>query len=275
MVVFRESGWLERTSTQCPALLVSKRLPVTVSTVTVTSQVGGFPLKLVGYIRVSTAGQVEDGYGLEIQAAAIRRWAKERRHRLARIHKDEGVSGSLDRRDGLEDALSDVRFDGAKGIVVSSLDRLARSLTVQEAALQQVWSAGGRVFSVDTGELLSDDPDDPVRTFVRQVLGAVSQLEAGMIARRLRRGREHKAEAGGYAHGAPAYGYRSESGELVPHLVEQDTISIMREMRAAGASLRAITDHLNDTGALSKRGGAWYPQTVARVLSAAMVVNRS
>jgi DNA invertase Pin-like site-specific DNA recombinase len=73
----------------------------------------------------------------------------------------------------------------------------------QEAALVQVWQAGGKGFAVDTGEVLADDPDDPVRTFVRQVLGAVSHLEAGMIARRLRRGRHHKAEQGGYAHDAP------------------------------------------------------------------------
>lgn len=49
--------------------------------------------------------------------------------------------------------------------VVSSLDRLARSLTLQEASLQQVWGSGGSVFAVDTGEVMADDPDDPVRTF--------------------------------------------------------------------------------------------------------------
>ena len=121
--------------------------------------------------------------------------------------RDAGVSGTTDEREGLTEALAAVRYNGADGLVVHTLDRLARSLTVQEAALQQVWSAGGRVFTVDQGEVLADDPEDPVRTFVRQVLGAVSQLEAGMIARRLRRGRQHKAEQGGYAFGGPPLGY--------------------------------------------------------------------
>lgn len=218
---------------------------------------------------MSSVGQVEDGHGLEIQEEAIRTWCREHRHRLLAIHRDEGVSGTIERRDGLEDALAAVRYNGADGVLVASLDRLARSLTVQEAALQQVWSAGGRVFAVDTGEVLQDDPDDPVRTFVRQVLGAVSQLEAGMIARRLRRGRLHKAEAGGYAHGAPPYGWRAEEGELVLDDDEQAMRNRMEALRDRGASLRAIADELNGMGVPAKRGGRWHPQTVARVLQRA------
>jgi DNA invertase Pin-like site-specific DNA recombinase len=184
------------------------------------------------------------------------------------VFGDEGVSGSQEQRDGLEDALSAVRFNGADGLVVASLDRLARSLTLQEASLQQVWASGGHVFAVDTGEVLADDPDDPVRTFVRQILGAVSQLEAGMISRRLRRGLEHKAAQGGYAHGAPPYGLVAESGQLIPDPDEQRVVLSMIEMRGTGASLRDIADHLNGTGVGSKRGGTWHPQTVSRVLQA-------
>lgn len=223
-------------------------------------------MKVVGYARVSTSGQVEDGHGLEIQDSAIREWTKQHRHRLVAMYRDEGVSGSTDAREGLEEALTGVKYNGIEGLVVASLDRLARSLTVQEAALQQVWSSGGRVFAVDTGEVLADDPDDPIRTFVRQVLGAVSQLESGMIARRLRRGREHKAKMGGYAHGAPPYGYRAEGGELAPDRDEQEAISLAVEMRESGASFRQIANHLNDEGIASKRGGRWHPQTVARVV---------
>lgn len=223
-------------------------------------------MNLVGYARVSTAGQVDDGQGLDIQESAIREWAAQHRHRLIAVHRDEGVSGSSDTREGLEEALTAVRFNGAGGVVVASLDRLARSLTVQEAALQQVWSSGGQVFAVDTGEVLADDPDDPVKTFVRHVLGAVSQLEAAMIARRLRRGRAHKAKTGGYAHGAPPFGYRAEGGELVRDAEEQKVRGLATEMREGGASYRAIANHLNEQGVPSKRGGRWHPQTVARVI---------
>ena len=118
-------------------------------------------IRAVAYLRVSTVGQVEDGHGLEIQEERGRQWAKSHGHSILGFYADEGISGKIDTRAGLEEALSAVRFNSAEGIVVASLDRLARSLTVQEAALQQVWSAGGRVFSIDTGEVMADDPDDP------------------------------------------------------------------------------------------------------------------
>ena len=89
-----------------------------------------------------------------------------------------------------------------------------------------------------------------------------------MIARRLRRGREHKASEGGYAHGAPPYGYRPESGQLVLDPEEQVVVLKMIEMRDIGLSLRDIAANLNEARVPSKRGSWWHPQTVARVLRA-------
>lgn len=222
-------------------------------------------MRVVGYVRVSTVGQVQDGQGLAIQEKAIRSWVKEHKHRLVGVHRDEGISGSVEEREGLEEALEAVKFNGADGLVVSSIDRLARSLTIQEAALVQVWNAGGKAFAVDQGEVLEDDPDDPMRTFVRQVLGAVSQLEAGMIARRLRRGREHKAANGGYAYGAPPFGYRAEGGELVPDAVEQEVVARIGQLRNEGASYREIADEFNGEGIAAKRTDRWHPMAVKRI----------
>jgi hypothetical protein len=52
----------------------------------------------------------------------------------------------------------------------------------------------------------------------------------------------------------------------VPDPEEQRVVLKMIEMRDAGLSLRAIAADLNATGVPAKRGGAWYPQTVSRVL---------
>ena len=49
-----------------------------------------------------------------------------------------------------------------------------------------------------------------------------------MIARRLRRGRQHKAEAGGYAHGSPRHGWKAHEGDLVLEDAEQAVLSQMR-----------------------------------------------
>jgi DNA invertase Pin-like site-specific DNA recombinase len=81
------------------------------------------------------------------------------------------------------------------------------------------------VFSTSAGEAayLEDDPGDPARKVIRQVLGAVAEYERSMIALRLRSGRAGKAQAGGFAYGAPPYGYAArrrtrvaEDGDLYP-----------------------------------------------------------
>ena len=41
-------------------------------------------MKLVAYVRVSTAGQVSDGYGLGVQEKAVKTWAKNGGHRIVR-----------------------------------------------------------------------------------------------------------------------------------------------------------------------------------------------
>jgi DNA invertase Pin-like site-specific DNA recombinase len=136
-------------------------------------------MRLIGYQRVSGVGQATDGYGLDAQGKALRSWAKSNGHRLVRIESDEGVSGAKDAvdRPGLSAALLAVQEGEADGLLVPKLDRLARALTVQEATLAIVWRAGGHVFTADAGEVLRDDPDDPMRTARRQVQGVFGQLD--------------------------------------------------------------------------------------------------
>lgn len=226
-------------------------------------------MKVAGYVRVSTERQL-DGLGLQVQEDTIRGWCRQHKHRLVGIHRDEGVSGSngLEGRVGLPDALAQVSSGSVGAVVVARLDRLARDLVLQETLLAEVWRSGGEVWSCAGGESdLRDDPDDPSRALIRQVLGAVSQYERAMIALRLRAGRARKAERGGYAgHGSPPYGSRSVSGELVGADAELEVLATMRGWRAAGVSVRQISDRLNAVGTPAKRGGRWHPMTVARAL---------
>lgn len=225
-------------------------------------------LRLVAYGRVSTSGQM-DGYGPDVQTKDMRRWARTSKHTLVDVMFDGGVSGTVDGDDRpqLAEAMAMVADGRADGILVPNLDRLARELTVQEGALAVVWAHGGRVFAVDQGEVVPDSTDDPMRTFVRQVMGAAGQLERGLIAKRLRSGRSAKKAAGGYAGGAPAYGRKAEERELVEDLAEVAVLERVRSMRSGGMSYRAIAAELNEAGVPGKRGGRWVASTVQRLLS--------
>ena len=155
-------------------------------------------LRLVAYLRVSSDGQL-DGFGLDVQEKACRDWARRHHYKIVATHTDVGVSGATDAADrpGLSAALLALQQPPeADSMIVAKLDRLARALTVQEAALAIAWRAGGRVFTADHGEVMQDDPDDPMRTALRQVVGVFAELDRRMVVKRLRDGRNAKQATG-------------------------------------------------------------------------------
>jgi DNA invertase Pin-like site-specific DNA recombinase len=209
-------------------------------------------MNVVAYLRVSTDGQV-DGWGLPVQRDAINEWAARAGHRVIGEYRDEGVSGTTDAvdRDGLSAALHDER---AEGLVIARLDRLARALTVQEAILATAWRGGLTVFTADLDEIHRDDPDDPMRTAFRQVLGVFAELDRANTVKRLRDGRRVKAAAGGK--GVGTYGYGQSKQGPVPD--EQHVIAHVRRLRAEDMTWAQIADDLND------RGPRWAPRNVPR-----------
>ncbi len=219
-------------------------------------------MRLLGYLRVSTNGQADNGTSLPGQREAIQTWARENGHEVVGWYQDAGVSGAkeLEDRDGLADAFHDLRQGEAQGLVVYRLDRLARDLIVQETLLAELWGMqigsvlddrdGAAVFSTipSEGEYLTPDTDDPSRKLIRQTLGAVAEYERSMIALRMKAGRDRKRRQGGYAGGRPPFGWKAEDGELVPCPDEQETVQLARELREDGMSYRQIAERLVEEG---------------------------
>lgn len=226
-------------------------------------------MKVIAYLRVSTVKQVKDGYGKADQEKQIRAWCRQHNHKLVRIVYDDAQSGTLpaQERPGLLEVLKAIRGHEADGVIMRDLDRIARTLTVQEAVLAQLWKLGGRAYVVTSAEEIpQDDPDDPARTAMRQMMGVFAQLERAMIIKRMRNGRQAKADDGGYAYGAPAFGQKAEGRALVTDDTEAATVARMRQLRAEGLSYRLIAAQLNAEGLKAKHGATWYPMTVKRVL---------
>lgn len=226
-------------------------------------------MRLIGYLRVSTDRQAERGLGLDVQESAIKAWAKANGSKLVGMATDKGVSGSngIDDREALPSALEWLATGKADGIVVYRLDRLARDLILQEQLLAEVRRLGGDVFTTMDGEAayLTDDPDDPSRKLIRQVLGAVAEYEKSMVVSRMRAGRQRKAALGGYAYGSPPYGWQSVNGELEPLAHEQDVIARIRKLHADDTPMAVIARTLNEEG-VPARKSRWYTQTVKRVI---------
>jgi DNA invertase Pin-like site-specific DNA recombinase len=214
-------------------------------------------VRLVGYPRVSTRGQVKTGASIPYQDREIRAWARRNGHRIVGMFPEEGRSGALDLEDrvALTAAIDQIAAGKAEGLVCYSLDRLAREITVQEAILAKVWEeAGGQVFTTDQG------------TAMRKMAGVMYELDRRLVVARLRRGRRLKAERGGFAGGGVRYGFTTERKQLVPDQAEWEVVRRIRRLHRDGLPIRKIADQLNAEQVPAKRGGSWHPTTVARVL---------
>jgi DNA invertase Pin-like site-specific DNA recombinase len=233
-------------------------------------------LRIVAYRRVSTPEQATSGYGLDAQADSIATWADATGHHIVATKTDAGLSGDLDapHRPDLAEALAMIDGGDADGLVVTSLDRIARTLTVQEATLARVWSGPNRHVFLVTGEVPRDDPDDPYRTAMRQMAGVFAQLEKAQLLLRMRNGRRAKARQGGFAYGSPPFGYRVVDSALVPDKAEQATLARMNALRTSGSTTRSIAATLNEEGRLTKRGRPWTSSSVSDALTSGRVAMR-
>jgi DNA invertase Pin-like site-specific DNA recombinase len=154
-----------------------------------------------------------------------------------------------------------------RDLVITDLGRLSRLLTVQEAILAKVWDLGGRVFTVESGEVLPDDEDDPMRTAMRQMVGVFFQLERAMLLKRMKNGRAEKARQGGYIGGAVPFGRRVVDGEFAADEAELAVVARARELRGQGMSFARIAATLEAEGHRTKNGARWYPRTAQRMLA--------
>jgi DNA invertase Pin-like site-specific DNA recombinase len=218
----------------------------------------------VGYIRVSTTEQAEEGHGLAVQETAIRAYCRDHHLRLVDLLRDEGASGSngLEDRLGLGAALARLERGDADVLVVARLDRLARDLLVQETLIRRLQAAGREVRSVAEPE---GDGDEDTRRLVRVVLGAIAEYERGLIRGRMIAGKQAKVAVGGYGGGRPAYGKRVEGGELVDNPDETRVLERIRTLRADGLSYRAIGEQLDHDGLKPRQADRWQPAVVREI----------
>ena len=221
-------------------------------------------MKLIGYCRVSTDNQKEEGT-IEIQKEALREYARENGFELVKIFCDEGVSGGLEDRPGLAELFSFLeREKEVEGVLIYKLDRLARDLYIQEHLIKKLEGLDRKLLSIKEPNLESSDP---MRKAFRQFMGIVSELEKAFITMRLTGGRINKARKGGYAGGAAALGYRAEEKELRIDPAHAETVkAIFRMKRYQRKSLGEIARELNKKGIPTARGGSWYAGTVKYIL---------
>lgn len=169
------------------------------------------------YLRVSGKSQVE-GDGFIRQEQTVRKFAKGR-FDIARVFKDEGVSGTTDEanRPAFQDMMSEILKNGVRIIIVEGLDRLAREFRIQETMLIYLASKGVTLFSARTGENVTEAMmDDPMRKAMIQMQGIFAELEKAMLVKKMKAARDRIRKKSGKCEGRK--GYSDVKSEIVNHI---------------------------------------------------------
>lgn len=218
--------------------------------------------KIVAYLRTSTDDQ---RLGIDAQQATLERIARERECSIVRTFVEHESGGDCTRPE-LDKAMRHAGRINAY-LVVAKLDRLARD----SIFLQQLYKSGVAIIFGDLPEV----DGSAASIFMVQSMASVAEFERNRIGERTREALA-ALKARGVRLGTPRNltqaarekGARAAAAQRVAKAREQmaDIASIVRPMRAAGASLRQIAAHLNDEGYVTRKGATWTPTQVSRVL---------
>ena len=124
------------------------------------------------YARVSSVKQVKKGDGLGSQETRCREYADHKQYQVIEVFRDEGVSGSLINRPGMQAMLKFLKKHKHENpvVIIDDISRLARDLEAHIQLRTAIGDAGGKLESpsIEFGE----DSDSKL---VENLLASVSQ----------------------------------------------------------------------------------------------------
>ena len=233
-------------------------------------------VNVFGYKRVSTAGQVKKGYSLSKQQEEIDRYCKSQNYNLVGTFQDGGISGAKANedemsieREGLLDMLASLKGNNIQYIVVLSTNRLWRSDLVKVLIHRELKRNNIDVKAIDRPNysIYTQKPNEVFINGMFELLDVYERLE---IALKLKRGRMQKAKAGGYAGGGAPYGYCCSNGSkmLSINLEEAKAVKKVFQLKELmpEITLQCLSDYMNMEGYKGRKGKAFNPMLVKRIL---------
>jgi site-specific DNA recombinase len=149
-------------------------------------------MQAIGYVRVSTDRQAEQGVSLEAQEAKIRAMATVQSAELLDVIIDGRESAKSLNRPGLQRLLALINSGNVQAVIVAKLDRLTRSVK-DLCGLLELFEKR-KVALISVAESL--DTGSAAGRLVITIMGAVSQWEREAIGERTRDALHHKRSQG-------------------------------------------------------------------------------
>jgi len=219
--------------------------------------------KTVGYVRVSTQSQVDNGGGLDTQRKRIDDYSNEKGYPVSKLYCDEGISGAVKDRPALLNLLRDCESGKVKRVLVYKMDRLAREMTISLFLETQFRKYDVEVLSVVEPEL----GDDPLEKAFRRIAYVFAELEKDVLTARMLDGKVNKAKNGERASGPIPYGYMKVNDTLEIKPEEAKWVEKTYRWRTRSFSYTKIVRELNKRGAQTKRGKPFHIEAIKYILN--------
>lgn len=220
------------------------------------------PGKALLYARVSTSMQVNEGVSLDVQERQLVNAAEFHGFTEWELVREEGRSGkSITGRPALTAALQALEQKEADALIVTRIDRLARSTTDFLDIVDRANKGGWRLIMLD----LNLDTSTYQGRFVVTVMSALAEMERGIIAARQKDVHKDRRERG------VVWGVDMGPKNKTPLEVKDRILS----SRVKGMSYREIADALNADEIPTQNGRKWHPSTVKNIVDAATNIDSS
>lgn len=234
-------------------------------------------MRAVGYIRVSTEEQAQQGVSLDAQQRRILSWIEAMDGEHVETLAESGVSGTVapGRRPALSEALKMLAGGEADTLVVLKLDRLSRRtrdvLDLVDLSRRQDWGLVSVSESLDTSTASG--------RLVVTVLAALAEMERDQIAERTTAALAEIRSQGRANSRFTPWGWRTADGdwevkagdrrELIESDLERGILNMVRSWRARGYGCRRVASLLNTGGVRNPRGGqTWTKRQAERLIAA-------
>lgn len=226
----------------------------------------------VGYIRVSTDKQADEGYGLTVQTNAIVNYCNQQGITNLLLFSDDGVTGTKMDRPALNEiihmieqynkGLSNLRINT---MIIPRIDRLGRTLLGTLQFIQDyILSAGGanrsltnknkediNFVSVQEGSIRVDKNDAQSKLMLT-LFASLAEYDRDMIVRKMSDGRNARIASGKWMGGGNdpfGYCYNKEQGKLLVVPAEADKVrDVFRLFVEEKQSPQKIADTLGFKG---------------------------
>ena len=230
------------------------------------------PLVCAIYTRVSSQGQVEEGYSLDEQERLLKEHAKKQGYIIYDIYTDPGISAKdIAHRPQIQRLIADIEAGRINVVCAFKLNRTFRCLN-ELTTVMEVMRLNNVIFDFKAEGIL--DLNTTTGKLQAQILGMVAEMERDNIADAVYMGMAAAARSGRYLGGTPPYGYdcvrdpsiKRGAQKLVINSREADVVKkIFFMFVEENSGYKHICNTLNKEGFKTKQGKSFGIGTVREI----------